>query len=53
MKRTTAFLTLTLEHNRKLLDDIVASGMAWCYNTDIVFEACEAIEAELRCRGVL
>ena len=43
----------TLAHNRALMDDIISSGMSRYYNTEIVDAACEAIEAELRRRGIL
>jgi len=52
MKRTTEFLISTLKHNRQLLKVIEASSIPECYNVGIVLEACDAIEAELRCRGM-
>lgn len=53
MERETQYLIKTLAYNRKLLDDISCSGLAWCYNTKILYDACDAIEAELRRRSVL
>jgi len=50
---TLEYLRQTLAHNRALLDDIIGSGWSRYYNTEIVEAACDAIEAELRCRGVL
>lgn len=52
-QHTSECLRRTLAHNRALMDDIISSGMSRYYNTDIVDAACEAIEAELRRRGVL
>jgi len=46
------YLTRTLAYNRALLDSIIHSGMSWCYDTEIIHKACEAIESELRHRGV-
>jgi len=50
---TLEYLRQTLAHNRALLDDIIDSGWSRYYNTEIVEAACDAIEAELRCRGIL
>ena len=50
---STEQLRDTLAHNRTLLDDIIGSGWSRYYNTEIVDAACEAIEAELRRRGIL
>lgn len=52
MNRITPILIRNLAHNRALLDEIKRSGLASSYNTTIVYQACEAIEAELRRRGV-
>lgn len=52
MERTTEFLILTLKLNRQLLNVIKASGIPDCYNVGILLEACDAIEAELRHRGM-
>lgn len=47
------YLRQTLAHNRALLDNIIGSGWPRYYNTEIVEAACDAIEAELRRRGIL
>ncbi|BDT44576.1 Uncharacterised protein [Enterobacter hormaechei] len=52
-QHTPEYLRRTLAHNRALMDDIISSGMSRYYNTEIVDAACEAIEAELRRRGIL
>ena len=53
MDKDTTTLKRTLAHNRAFIDSINRSGIAWCYNTEIVRAACEAIEAELQRRGCL
>lgn len=53
MEKDITTLKRTLVHNRALLDSINRSGLAWCYDTEIVHAACEAIEAELQRRGCL
>ncbi|CDP78756.1 hypothetical protein KDF02_004120 [Shigella flexneri] len=53
MDKDTTTLKRTLAHNRAFIDSINRSGIAWCYNTEIVLAACEAIEAELQRRGCL
>lgn len=50
---TPEYLRQTLAHNRALLDDIIGNGLSRYYNTEIVEAACDAIEAELRRRGIL
>jgi len=50
---TPEYLRQTLAHNRALLDNIIGSGWSRYYNTEIVEAACDAIEAELRRRGIL
>jgi len=52
MVRTTDILIKNLYHNRRLLDEINRCSIAKCYDIGIVFAACEAIETELRRRGV-
>lgn len=50
---TPECLQQNLAHNRALLDDISGSGWSRYYNTKIVEDACNSIEAELRRQGVL
>ncbi|PPY25041.1 hypothetical protein C5966_19555 [Cronobacter sakazakii] len=52
-QHTPEYLRRTLAHNRALMDDIISSGMSRYYNMEIVDATCEAIEAELRRRGIL
>jgi len=47
------YLQKTLARNRALLDDITGSGWSRYYNTKIVEDACDSIEAELRRQGAL
>jgi hypothetical protein len=51
--RTPEYLQQTLAHNRALLDDIIGKGLSRYYNMEIVEVGCNAIEAELRRRGIL
>lgn len=53
MDEKTIYLRRTLAHNRALLDDIYASGLSVYYNMEIIHDACDDIEAELRRLGIL
>jgi len=52
MDRSSDFLKLTLASNKSVLNSIYCSGLAWCYNTAILYESCKAIEAELLRRSL-
>lgn len=52
MDREPLYLLKTLDRNNALLDDIIRRNMEWYYNTKILRDACDAIEAELRHRGI-
>jgi len=53
MDRETLYLLKTLDHNNALLDDIIRRKMGRYYNTKILRDSCDAIEAELRRRGII
>ncbi|PWK96150.1 hypothetical protein C7431_10671 [Pantoea allii] len=53
MDRETLYLLKTLDHNNDLLDEINRAKLGRYYNTKILRNACNAIEAELRRRGIL
>jgi len=52
MDEETIYLRRILAHNNALLDDIYVSGLSVYYNMEILHDACEAIEAELRRQGI-
>ena len=53
MDRETLYLLKTLDHNNALLDDIIRRKMGRYDTTKILRDSCDAIEAELRRRGII